>query len=230
VELAKMQGGSVTAQAQRNPVDGTLRAAELLREARQHERAGRLPEAMDCCVAAIAEAAWSGAWAAQAVGLRRLSVLHHQRGEPDAARETCRTGYEVALAAGDSVLAAEALNTLAGFELECGNLVTARTTYVQALALGGESEELRARIEQNLGTLANVQGDLVGALEHYQRSLDTYQGMSSDHECALAYHDLGMASADRGEWDEADRLFRQSRAIAEAEGDVHLQGLCTLPH
>lgn len=220
----------MTAQAQRTTLDGTLRAAELLREARYHERSGRLTEAMDCCVAAIAEASWSGAWAAQTVGLRRLSVLHHQRGEPAAARETCRTSYEVALAAGDGTLAAEALNTLARFELECGNLTIARAAFEQALALARESEELSGRIAQNLGTLANLQGDLIGALEHYQRSLDIYQGTGTEHECALAYHELGMAAADRGDWDEADRLFHQSRSIAEAQGDVHQLGLCTLPH
>ncbi|MGH7538853.1 MAG: hypothetical protein ACREMF_09475, partial [Gemmatimonadales bacterium] len=138
-------------------------------------RLGRVPEAVDCYVAAIAEAGWSGAWTAQAVALRRLAVMYHQRNEHAAARQTCRTSFDVALQAGDPVLAAEALHTLAGFELECGNLGTARDAYRQALTLGGESEILRARIEQSLGVLADVQSDFVGALEHHQRSLDGFQ-------------------------------------------------------
>ncbi|MGH7537053.1 MAG: HD domain-containing phosphohydrolase [Gemmatimonadales bacterium] len=215
---------------ERNPSDGALRAAELLHDARQHERAGRVPAAMDCYIAAIAEAAWSGAWAAQAAALRRLGVLHHHRNEPAAARETCRTSYDVALRAGDSVLAAEALNALGGFELECGNLATARDTYGQALALGGENDELRARIEQNLGILANVHGDLTGALEHYRQSLEAYQGSGNEHGCAIAFHNLGMVSADRGDLVEADGFFRQSLTIARAQGDVHLEGLCLLNH
>jgi putative nucleotidyltransferase with HDIG domain len=39
-----------------------------------------------------------------------------------------------------------------------------------------------------------------------------------------------MASADREQLDEAERFFRQSYAIAERAGDVHLQGLCLVNH
>lgn len=214
----------------RSTTDGALRAAELLREARQLESAGRTPEAVDCYVAAIAESAWSGAWAAQAVGLRRLALLHHHRDEQAAARETCRNSYDVAIRAGDSVLAAEALNALAGFELTCGSLATARDTLRQALTLGGENVDLRSRIDQSLSLLSSVQNDLVIALELYRRSFEAYLGTGPKHECAIIYHKLGMASADRGDWAEADRLFRQSQAIAEADGDVHRPGLCTLNH
>ena len=213
-----------------SPVDGVFRYAELLHEARLHERAGQARAAIDCYVAAIAEAAWSGVWAAQAVGLRRLAVLYHQRNELVAAREACCTSYNVALRAGDSVLAAEALHALGDFELSCGNLARARDTYQQALTLGGENDELRTRIDRSLGLLATVQGDLVGALEHFHRSFESYLSSGPEHQCAARYHQLGMESADRGEWEEADRLFRQSQTISEAQGDVHLQGLCTLDH
>ncbi len=47
---------------------------------------------------------------------------------------------------------------------------------------------------------------------------------------AIAYHNLGMLSADRELWDDADRYYTQSIAIAEAIGDVHLRGLCLLNH
>lgn len=163
------------------PVDGVLRYAELLHEAREHERTGQVPKAIDCYMAAIAEAGWSGVWAAQAVGLRRLAVLYHQRNEQAAAREACRTSYDVALRAGDSVLAAEALHALADFELRCGNLTTARDTYRQALTLGGENDDLRTRIDRSLCLLATVQGDLVGALKHYQQSLEMYMSSGPEH-------------------------------------------------
>jgi len=217
-------------EAVRSPVDGVLRYAELLHEARLHEGAGRMPKAIDCYVAAIAEAGWSGDWAAQAVGLRRLAVLYHQCNEQAAARETCRTSYNVALRASDSALAAEALHALADFELRCGNLATARDTYRQALALCGENDNLRTRIDRSLGLLATVQGNLVGALEHFHQSFESYMSSGPEHACAAIYHKLGMESADRGEWEEADRLFLRSQTISEAQGDVHLQGLCTLDH
>lgn len=139
-------------------VDGVLRTAELLQEARQHERAGRIREAMDCCMAAVAEAAWCGAWAAQAVGLRRLGVLHHQRNELPAARETCRTSVEVAMRAGEPTIAVEALLALGNFEGLHGNLAAARDAFNEALvALGDERPEMRARIEHHLAQLEESQ-------------------------------------------------------------------------
>ena len=183
---------------QGTPADGALRAAELLHEARQHEREGRLPKAMDCYVAAIAEAAWSGAWVAQAISLRRLGMLHYHRNEPAAARESCRTSYDVALRAGDSALAAEAMSALGSFELECGDLVAARDTYREALALGGHSSELRARIEQSLSILADVQGHFVGALKNHRRSLEAYQASTNARDGTIADPDSDMVSAGRG--------------------------------
>jgi len=135
-------------------VDGVLRTAELLQEARLHERAGRIREAMDCCMAAVAEAAWCGAWAAQAVGLRRLGVLHHQRNEMAAARETCRTSVEVALRAGEPTIAVEALLALGNFESSHGQIEASRSAYQEALeAIGDERPELRERILQQLNLL-----------------------------------------------------------------------------
>jgi tetratricopeptide (TPR) repeat protein len=141
-------------------VDGVLRTAELLLEARRHERAGRIREAMDCCMAAVAEAAWCGAWAAQAVGLRRLGVLYHQRNELPAARETCRTSVEVARRAGEPSIAVEALLALGDLELEHHNFPAARESYQEALAsLPDERDELRVRVEARLARLAAAQAN-----------------------------------------------------------------------
>ncbi len=155
--------------------DGALHVAELLREARLHEQAGRLERAMDCYTAVIADSAWTSAWGAQAVGLRRLALLHHQRNESEAALETCRTSCEVALRAGDPELAAEAMNALGGFELERGSFETASDTFRKALGLAGENADLKSRIERNLDTLAEVQAALGRAINDLRRSLDALQ-------------------------------------------------------
>ena len=147
-----------------SPSDGALRAAELLLEAREHERYGRVREAMDCYVAAIAEAAWCGAAVAQAVGLRRLGALHHRRNETAAARETCKSSIELAMGAGESSIAAEAMVILGHLELAHRNIAAARDTFSQALAaLGDDSHELRARIEHYLTLLASASAEIEGA-------------------------------------------------------------------
>lgn len=208
------------------------RAGDLLREARAHERAGHMVEAIKSYDVAIAEADVDGSseHAVLAESLRRLAVVHYHRDGQPLARELCQRSYDVALAADHSTLAAEALNVLAGFEFEGGAISGAREIYQRALALGGANLELRARIEQNLGILANIQGKLRAALGHYQRSLEASRSVGDEQGCSIAYHNLGMISADQQLWEDADRYFRSSIEIAERNGDVRLQGLCLLNH
>ncbi|HEU5304169.1 MAG TPA: HD domain-containing phosphohydrolase, partial [Gemmatimonadales bacterium] len=130
----------------------------------------------------------------------------------------------------DQVLAAEALNALAGFDFESGSIAAAREKFYQALELGKASAELRGRTEQNLGILANIQGALAEALAHYRESLLAFESAGDDRGCAIAYHNLGMVSADRELWDDADRYYARSFEISVTIGDIHLQGLGLLNH
>ena len=131
-------------------------AADLLHEARARERAACIPEAIQSYEAAIAAADAAGDPTVLAEALRRLAVVRHHRNEAAAARELCRRSYEIAHAAGNDLLAAEALNTMGGLAIRAGTLDDARACFVQALERGGHARELKARAEQNLGILANI--------------------------------------------------------------------------
>lgn len=204
--------------------------AAALQQARERERTGNLPEAIERYGAAIAAAESCADQAVLAEALRRLAVVRNHRGETDEARELCLRSYGVALQFDNEVLAAEALNTLGGLDVSTGSLEEARETFLQALELGAESQALRARVEQNLGIVANIQGQLNEAVARYERSLDAYRSCGDQHGCAIAYHNLGMVSADRGRLDAADCYFQESRAFAERVGDVHLWALCLVNH
>ena len=216
--------------SRKTPSIKALRAADFLHTARSHERAGCVVEAMASYQRAIEESNRTGEWAFQSEALRRLSVLHHHRSEQEAAQVTCDLSFEIAAQNGDNLLAAESLNVRALFSLELGDLVAAREIFDKALALGASSDELMARVEQNLGVLCNVQGNFEEALGHYLKSLEGHRRTGNDYRCALAYHNLGMISADRSLWEDADKFFGQSREIAERLGDIRLQGLCLLNH
>ena len=203
---------------------------EWLEEARKWEQAGLVPEAIACYESAIASGEAGGEGRIQAEGLRRLAVLRHHRAESDQARALCRRSYELACRLGAEVLAAEALNSLGAMNLASGAPEEATKLFQEALTLGGGSWELRARVEQNLGILANIRGDLDEALARYQRSLQAYHRAGNQHGCAIAHHNLGMVSADRGLLDEAARYFQESRALAARCGDRYLQGLCLVNH
>jgi putative nucleotidyltransferase with HDIG domain len=205
-------------------------AADLLLEARALERAVCMAGAAASYEAAIAAADATGERAVLSEALRRFAIIRHHRGESADAREMCRRSYTAASAAGFDVLAAEALNTLGGIGLETDGVAEVREHFLRALELGGESRRLRARVEQNLGILANIQGDFEEALTRYGRSLEAYRASDDEHGCAIAYHNLGMASADRREFDAAERYFRQSYAIAQRAGDAYLEGLCLVNH
>lgn len=206
---------------------GRLRPAiDLLHEARTLERSGCAPEALERYQEAISAATRDGDSSTHAEALRRLAVLKHQRGESTEARALCGESARVARAAGKLHLAAESLNTLGCIDLSTGSLSDARTNFIDALALGGASQELEARVEQNLGVIANIQGDLEEAIRRYTHSLEAYRAGANEHGCAIACHNLGLVSADQELWTEASEYFAQSLAIAERAGDVYLRAQC----
>ncbi len=204
--------------------------ADLLFSARERERAGCIAEAAELFEAAIDAAVAQGQQTLQIEGLRRLAVIRHRLREYDVARALCARSLEVAASIGNELLKAEAMNTLGVMNMREGALEEARRLFEEASASGGSSRELRARVQQNLGIIANIHGDLDQAQQHYASSLDEYQQANDEHGCALAYHNLGMVSTDRAEYEAADGYFTRSREIAERAGDVYLQGLCLLNH
>jgi putative nucleotidyltransferase with HDIG domain len=204
------------------------RAAECIAEGRRHERAGRLAEAQGAFAAAVGAAEQSGEQPLLAEALRRWSVVCHHRNEAERAQELVGRSFQVSMACGQGGLAAEALNAQGGMAFERGQMQAARALFGKALSLGASQPGLRSRIQQNLGILATIQGDHDAALDHYRSSLEACSAAGDDQGCAIAYHNLGMIRADRQEWAEAERCYRQSLELAERIGDVHLQGLCLL--
>jgi len=200
-------------------------AKQLLHEGRLHDLDCRPSEAMECYTSVI-ELSEDARLRAEA--LRRLGVLHHLRAEPEVARELCERSRDVAREAGADDLAADAFNALGGFALERGDLTGAAESYHHALGLAAERSSLVAKIEQNLGIVANIQGQWSQALAHYSRSLAAYEEGADGRGCAYAHHNLGMIHADQKRWSEADRHYQTSQALAAAAGDRHLGGIALM--
>ncbi len=202
-------------------------AAAALQAGREYERAGRTVEAVASYSTAAQMATDARDDVVLAESLRRLSVLYATKQNNLAlARELCLRSFGLAQAIGNGRLAAEALNTMGVQELLTGSVADARNLFVRALATAGINRELHARVEQNLGILANIRGDHDEAMTHYERSLESYRACGDEHGCAIAYHNLGVISVDRDRLEEAERHIRESRTIAERTGDLQLQGMC----
>ncbi|HEU4648533.1 MAG TPA: HD domain-containing phosphohydrolase [Gemmatimonadales bacterium] len=203
---------------------------ELLRRGTACDVEGRMAEARALYETAIAAARAADDKAVLVEALRRLGVLHHRSSETKRATELCESSYALAVDAGADRLAAEALNALACFALDTGELEQAEVRFQRALEVEALDDAIRGRIEQNLGVLANIRGRLDEALEHYRRSLAASERAGSTRDVAFAFHNLGMVSADQQRWDDADRYLRESLQRARAVNDTHLRGLCLLNH
>lgn len=200
----------------------------LLGVARERELQGNIADATAAYRAIIRDADRRTHAKVLAEALRRLGGIHRRRHELDAAAELSRRSYEVASSTDDRTLVGEALNALAMVHFARGDWDRARQELHQALSVAGESAPLRARIEQNLGTMANAEGDLDTALEHYERSFDAFRAAGDRRGCAIACNNIALNKADRALWAEADASFRASLEIAESIGDVNLRGLALL--
>jgi HD-GYP domain-containing protein (c-di-GMP phosphodiesterase class II) len=201
-------------------------AGQDLREAREHERASRTAEAIRSYTLAVEAATALADNAVLAESLRRLAILRHRQGDFEQGRELCLRSYDVACANRNTELASQALNTMGVQYLQEGSISEAKSLFTRAIEADSSSRDLRARVEQNLGIIANIQGELDSALEHYTRSLEAFRSCGDEHGCAIAYHNLALISTDRGRLDDAEHYVRESQALAEHQGDLHLQGLC----
>jgi tetratricopeptide (TPR) repeat protein len=206
----------------------TERTRGLLEMAYAQERAGSMADAIRIYLVIAAEAQRDGDFATLTGVFRRMAIAHHIRGEPARARDLGEQSLRIAREAGDEVLSAEALCTLAGFDLDAGRLDEAFKRYARALALSGGAPELSARIQQNLGIIATERGDSAGAAAHYHQAIESFAQAGDVRGRAMAHHNLGIVHSDRGEWDEAERNLMLSLKLADSAGDPRLTGLCRL--
>jgi putative nucleotidyltransferase with HDIG domain len=205
-------------------------AESLVADARANERAGCIPEAVEQFEAAIALAERNAEHRVLAEALRRLGALCSHRDELDRARALCERSLRIGREIGNDALAAEALNVLGTVEVTASRMSDARVMFRSALELCGADRDIRARVEGNLGVLANIEGDVERSMEHYLKSLEASSEAGDEHSCAIAYVNLGIAATQLGRYTEADDYFTKCREIAECTGDVFLQGACLINH
>ena len=207
---------------------GWVDTAALLSQAQAYELAGSLRHAEAAYGALIVAATRQQDHATLAVAFRRRAVLAHHAGDAAQARSALQQSYAMATMLGDRRLTAETLNTLGGLELETRNLAAAETALLEAEALASGEPAVLARVEQNLGIVANIRGEHDLAEAHYRKSLAAYEALPDPHGSAIAHHNLGMLAADRGDNAGAAEHFDLCEALAEPSGDAHLVALCLL--
>jgi putative nucleotidyltransferase with HDIG domain len=154
--------------------------------------------------------------------LRRIGRLYFDDGDFAAGVDCLTAALATAEALGDQALIAYANNVMAIGHWQRGMLREAEQLYATAYRAAREVRDtkLAAMVDQNLGIIANMQGDLPRALRHYEASLAGYRELGLDEFIGKLLANMGLAYADMERWSEAERIYQEALAICAACGDV----------
>lgn len=149
------------------------------------------------------------------LGLGRMAWRQGRFSEALAALNRARA---LALRTDDEELRARIENGAGAVHFSKGEYAQARAFYQTARELS-KTPSFHAKVDVNLGVIANVQGDLDGARAAYMQALNVFRAIGDAPNEAMALHNLGMLLADEAKWDEADEAYRESLAIFERQGN-----------
>src|SRR6266550_1861502 len=170
----------------------------LVERAKAAERAGDWTDALEHYEAAFALLPSEGDARKTAEVLRWIGAVHRQRGDIELATEIYDASLEIARLNGMNDQVAYAMNCLAIVEQQVGRVDAAERQYRKARALAQEAGEDRlvGMIDINLGILANIRGDVKGALASYRSALTRYDHLDDKRAAMAAFANMGMAHVD----------------------------------
>jgi tetratricopeptide (TPR) repeat protein len=148
----------------------------------------------------------------------RIARVAWRQGRHDRALGEYKRARALGAEAGRADLEARAENGVGVVHYTRGEYAQARASYQLATTLA-KDPVLLGQFQLNLGALAEMEGDLEGALSHYLRARAVFRDHSAPTSETLALRNLGMIYADRQEWDAAGDAYRQCLALSEAQGN-----------
>jgi putative nucleotidyltransferase with HDIG domain len=151
-----------------------------------------------------------------------LGHSYRELGDTDQAREHYELTVTLAQLAEDPGQSSRALNGLAILHQSLGCIELAILTYGQArkLALVTGDGLLIGSVDQNLGTLANIRGQLAESTDHYRSALERFRAINHDRGVAGVLNNLGMLYVDLHHLDEAEDCLTEALSISKVMQDV----------
>src|SRR5690606_28306918 len=136
-------------------------------------------------------------------------VVHHQRGDLDLARDSFELCLAIAEANELKSEEASALICIAATEQHSGMVKRAEKLYERAQGIARDlaDEALTAKIELNLGVLANIQGDIEGALRRYRSALARHERLGEETYILGGLNNIAMSYIDLEKWPSAARYL-----------------------
>ena len=159
--------------------------------------------------------------AAASTILRRVGRTYLDDGDVQAGMDCLTAAHAVALACDNSSEVAHTVNVMAISYVQRGLLEEGERMYQEAgrMARIAGDGRLIAMIEQNLGVIASMHGEAERALGHYLDSLERYRALELFEEVARLLNNIGLAYVKLQNWDEAERVYAESHALAREAGD-----------
>jgi putative nucleotidyltransferase with HDIG domain len=198
----------------------------LIESGREAQRTGAWDEALAHYETALAMVPEEGDPKATADVLRWTGMVHAERGSLDEAAKQ----FEASRAAAEKGSLKEEIAASqicqANVELLRGNLEAAADIFLEAreIAEAVGHDRLVAQIDQNLGTIANIQGNVAIALLSYRSSLERYRRLGDEFTATRALNNMGMAHVDLSEWEAAETCFAEASELASRSGDTMMVG------
>jgi HD-GYP domain-containing protein (c-di-GMP phosphodiesterase class II) len=194
----------------------------LIADAEALESQGRFVEARNQYEAALAIRDPASPEALAPLLLRRVARCFIEQADFDVAFDCLDAAEASATAHGDAIGVAHATNLRAICAQQTGDLALAERLYLRARAQAARANAnaLVAMLEQNLGTVANIRGDLEGARRHYMACLLRYRSLGMERPVTQVLNNLGMLYTDLGEWRAAEHSFADAVRVASASGDM----------
>lgn len=151
----------------------------------------------------------------------RLGRVSWRQSRFDAALTAFDSARELAVRIGSAELQARVANGIGAVHYARGDYAAARRAYAEAQSLTIDGA-MRGKIILNLGVIANIEGKLEDALDHYEQAYRLFQDHDDRASAMLALHNRGMVEADLQHWEEADRSFVAALNLAGEEHNVEM--------
>lgn len=153
--------------------------------------------------------------------LRWLGRAYLEQGNRGAALDILEAAVASADVIGSPAAIAQALNVVAIVYQTAGDLDQAATIYAAARdkAELGADGALIAMIDQNLGTVAMIRGDIRGALEAFRLSHLGYQTLGMRNHEAQVLNNIALAYMELGELSDAETAYNEAALAFEEDGD-----------
>lgn len=196
--------------------------AGLLEEAHRAEAAGRRALARQRFESALYLLRDPSDGAMSAAILRRVGRTYLDEGDFAAGQDCLAASLAVAEACDNPSEVARTVNVMAIGYWQRGLLEEAEPLYHEAgrMARVVGDEHLVAMVEQNLGVIASMRGDVDTALRHHHTSVERYRALGLQPELAGQLSNIGLMYAHMKRLDEADAAYTEAASVARACGDT----------